>query len=49
MKIGQCKAAVQLQRRAADDLAGDGEDRSGIRRRLAEYEAACGASAPKPR
>jgi tetratricopeptide (TPR) repeat protein len=41
--VGQCKPAVILQRRAADQY-GDGRAGDEVRLRLAEYEARCGAA-----
>lgn len=43
--IGQCQAAVMLQRRAAGHFALDDRNGDGVRKRLAEYEARCGAAA----
>ncbi len=43
--IGQCKPALVLQRRAADLFAARDPAGDGFRKRLAEYEATCGATA----
>lgn len=47
--IGQCKAAVALQRRAADHYPPDGEAGRDVRARLARYEAGCDPATPAPR
>ncbi len=45
--IGQCKVAVQLERRAAELYGEEEEAGAEIRSRLAGYEAKCAAEAPK--
>jgi Flp pilus assembly protein TadD len=47
MGIGQCKAAVQLERRAADLVPVSANEKSVFGNRLAEYESKCGAGAAK--